>query len=387
MIDIQALRDQATALRKEKKYEDARVIFQQLWEETNDKWDGWGLALCCNQVKDYDTAYEMCHSVLEIDPDFQYIKQQLTRAVLQKIKDYDRKGMWDEILQISDDLEVDELSTDENSYSRNGKNITIPADRKTWYQKKTKALEKLRRWDECLELTNTALNDFPNELWLKRRKAICTGKTGDINKAIEDLKRISIEKTDWFIFRDIAVLYGENQDYEKSLEYIIEACLVSVNLPDPGYRWELYYDAAVYLEKKGEKDMAIKHLEMAFSVREKEGWKIPQSLFELADDLNTELIYNPDQKAILNELKKYWNEEKFSNQEILTGTIKTILPNGKAGFISSADGKDYYFRLMHYNGDRKNINVGIKVKFNIQESFDKVKKKQSMQAVNVKEDN
>jgi len=385
MIDIQALRDQATALRKERKYKDARVIFQQLWEEKNDKWDGWGLALCCNQVKDYETAHEIAQSVLEIDPDFKYIKQQLTRAVLQKIKDYDSKGMWDEILHICDDLEVDELSTDDNSYSINGKNITIPADRNTWYQKKTKALEKLRRWDECLELTNSALGDFPNDFWLKRRKAICTGKTGDIDKAIEDLKIISIEKTDWFIFRDIAVLYAENHDYEKSLEYIIEACLVSVNLPDPGYRWELYYDAAVYLEKKGEKDIAIKHLEMAFSVREKEGWKIPQSLFELADDLNTELIYNPDQKAILNELKKYWNEEKFSNQEILTGTIKTILPNGKAGFISSTDGKDYYFRLMNYNGDRKNLKVGIKVKFNIQDSFDKVKKKQSKQAVNVSE--
>jgi cold shock CspA family protein len=68
----------------------------------------------------------------------------------------------------------------------------------------------------------------------------------------------------------------------------------------------------------------------------------------------------------------------------LTGTIKTILPNGKAGFISSTDGKDYYFRLMNYNGDKKNLKVGIKVKFNIQDSFDKVKKKQSKEAANVR---
>ena len=383
MIDIEEERKKARDLRKSRQYGEAREIFQKLWEETNDKWDGWGLALCCNQVKDFDAAYETSKSVLEIDPEFQYIKQQLTRSVLQKMKDYDNKGMWDAIIKISDNLVANELSTKDIIINKNGKNITLPSDRKTWYQKKSKALEKLKRWDDCLELTRKALNDFPHEIWLKRRKAISIGKTGDVEKAIEDLKEISLQKTDWFIHRDIAVFYAYNEDYEKALDYIIDGCLVSINQPDPGFRWELYYDAALYLQKKGNIQMSEKHLLLSYSLRDNEGWKTPQDISALANEIGLSLESIEDTKALTKELRSFWEKHKFSKLPKHTGKIKTMLPNGKAGFITSENGKDFYFKIFSFNGNRKRIVSGLGVEFFVQESFDRVKNEKAFQAVNI----
>ena len=45
------------------------------------------------------------------------------------------------------------------------------------------------------------------------------------------------------------LLYEEkNGNIDKALDFIIEGCIASAKQPDPGYRWELYYNAASFLE-------------------------------------------------------------------------------------------------------------------------------------------
>ncbi len=383
MKDIQALREKATNLRKQKNYNDALPIYKQLWEETNNKWDGWGFALCCNQIHDYDKAYEVSKEILDREPYFEYGQSQFIRAVLKLMNNYDKKGVWSEILALSDELNHDQLNTKDIKINKNGKNISLPSERKSWYLKKSKALEKLNKWDECLEISTQALVDFPNEIWFKRRKAVAEGKTGNVEKAIKDLKRISLEKPDWFIYRDIAVLYANKGDYENALYHIIEGSLVSYNLPDPSYRWELYYDTALFLKNLNDYEMSKKHLELAFSLRQKEGWKIPPVLFELADELNVTLGSKNTIKDIMEQLQIFWKDRKFSRLPKYSGVIKKILPNGKAGFISSNDGKDIYFRIFAFNGKKHLMKQGTKVHFYIQDSFDRVKQEKSVQAVNV----
>ncbi len=84
------------------------------------------------------------------------------------------------------------------------------------------------------------------------------------------------------------------------------------------------------------------------------------------------------------ELKQLWEKLKFSNQTQLTGTIKAILPNGKAGFIETENKKSYYFQLRNYKAKSELAKVGQKVTFFLEEGFNTKKNPKTENAVNVK---
>lgn len=424
MIDIKEKRDKASSLRKQKNFQDALPLFETLWEETNDKWDGWNLAFCYNKCSNYTNALTISKEVYSLDNEFDYIKGQYAwSAYMLYIKDYkndddydaiksygngilkltetrqedvfrqltvlklmdycEKRRMWEELVSWSDKINAQVLNAEPFQTQKNGKNITIPSNREKYYLKITKAYEKLENWGNCFEKSCDALNHFPDEIWFKRRKAISEGNIGDLDKAIEDLIKISLVKSDWFIFRDIAVLYAQNENFEKALDYIIDGCLVSINQPDPGFRWELYYDAALFLHKKDDIQMSEKHLLLSYSLRNNEGWKTPEVLSKLANVLNISLKSVEDTKGLFKKLKPFWEAYKFSKLPKHKGKIKTMLPNGKAGFITSDQGKDFYFKVFSYNGNSKQLVSGLTVEFFVQKSFDRVKKEKSFQAVNI----
>ncbi len=424
MSNIKEKRDKASSLRKQNNFHDALPLFESLWNDTKDKWDGWNLAFCYNKCSNYDDALAVAKEVYEIDNEFDYIKGQYAwSAYMIKIKDFDindnyetlksygngilkltdtkhedvfrqltvlklmdfceKKGMWEAVVSWSNKINPNVLNAKPFQMNKNGKNITIPSNREKYFLKTTKAHEKLENWDKCLELSCSALTHFPDEIWFKRRKAISEGHLGDIEKAIEDLIYISLVKTDWFIYRDIAVLYAKNENFDKASDFIIDGCIASVNQPDPGYRWELYYDTALFLFKKGDIKMAEKHLLLSFSLRNNEGWKTPEVISKLASEMNISLESVKDTKGLFRELNPFWDKHKFSKLPKHNGNIKTILPNGKAGFITSENGDDFYFKIFSFNGNRKRITPGLKVQFYVQESFDRSKNENSYKAVNI----
>jgi len=424
MIDINEKRDKASSLRKQKSFQDALSLFETLWEETNDKWDGWNLAFCYNKCSNFVDALKISKEVYALDNEFDYIKGQYAwSAYMLNIKDYEndddydtlksygngilkltetrqedvfrqltvlklmdyceKRGMWEAVVSWSDKINPQVLNAEPFQTKKNGKNITIPSNREKWYLKTTKAYEKLENWKKCFEKSCDALNNFHDEIWFKRRKAISEGNTGYLDKAIEDLIKISLVKSDWFIFRDIAVLYAQNENYEKALDYIIDGCLVSINQPDPGFRWELYYDAALFLQKKDDIKMSEKHLLLSYSLRNNEGWKTPEVLSKLANVLNISLKSVENTKGLFKELKSFWETHKFSKLPKHKGKIKAMLPNGKAGFITSENGEDFYFKVFSFDGIKNRLVTGLKVEFYVQESFDRVRKEKSFQAVNI----
>ncbi len=424
MIDIKEKRDKASSLRKQNNFQDALPLFRSLWKETNDKWDGWNLAFCYNKCSNHRDALTISKEVYALDNEFDYIKGQYAwSAYMLNIKDYgnddeydklkvygkgilhltetrhedvfrqltvlkimdycEKKGMWEAIVSWSEKIKANVLNEKPFQMKKDGKNITIPSNREKYYLKISKAYEKLEKWENCFKISCDALNHFPDEIWFKRRKAISEGHNGNLEKAIEDLIKISLIKSDWFIFRDIAVLYAKNENFDKALDFIIDGCIASVNQPDPSYRWELYYDTALFLQKKGDIQMSVKHLLLSFSLRDNEGWKTPEVLTKLANDLNISLESINDTKNLLKELIPYWDAHKFSKLPRHTGEIKTVLPNGKAGFITSENGKDIYFKVYSFNGNKKRLVAGLKVEFYVQESFDRSKNKKSYQAVSI----
>lgn len=424
MSSIQTLREQAKELRLHEDYEHASDIYKQLWEATGDKWDGWGLAYCLNKLKKYEDSLKISKIVYRNEPDFHFIHStyawsayminicyydnmddlytlidysegilKLTdhehdnifrQKTILKVMDYcDKHKQWDVLLEWSRKVDQTSLSKTPYKFTKNGKNITVPSSREMWFLKTSKAYEKLKIWEKCLSISKLGLVDFQNEIWLLRRSALSEGHMGEETKAIKELHDLAMKKSDWFIYRDIAVLYEKLDDFENALLYIAEACLAAYRKPDPEYIWEIYYEAALYLHKTNNNEQAKKHLDLSYSLRHKEGWKTPEVLNDLSESLGVQLKFIEDTKSVLIELSDYWTSLKNSQKTRYSGHIKTILPNGRAGFIKSKDGTDYYFRLNDYKGNRNMMVEGTNVEYFLEDSFDRVKQTQSMKATEI----
>ena len=89
-----------------------------------------------------------------------------------------------------------------------------------------------------------------------------------------------------------------------------------------------------------------------------------------------------DKRELEREIRDYWSEYKFKDQELQYGTITKIFEHGRSGFITSNDDESLYFNVYDYKGD--NLNVGEYVSFYTQKSFDKSKNRESLKAINIR---
>ena len=89
-----------------------------------------------------------------------------------------------------------------------------------------------------------------------------------------------------------------------------------------------------------------------------------------------------NKKDLEREIKQYWSEYKFKDQQLQYGTITKIFEHGKSGFITSDDNESLYFNVYEFKGD--NLDVGQYVSFFTEKSFDKSKNKESLKAVNIR---
>jgi len=88
-------------------------------------------------------------------------------------------------------------------------------------------------------------------------------------------------------------------------------------------------------------------------------------------------------KEAENTLRKIWNTLKYNSQPQYSGFIKSILPNGKAGFVATAKGKSYYFSIREFRAKREKLQVGQPVTFFLEEGYDAKKGKSAMNAVKI----
>lgn len=142
---------------------------------------------------------------------------------------------------------------------------------------------------------------------------------------------------------------------------------------------------AQILKEKGKVDDAKKHLLFAAKLRMEHEWKITDSLSNMIHEFNIELSESPGKSVLLKDLKVFWETENFSSLPCMQGFVKMILKDGKAGFISGDDRRDYYFKINAFKGNKNVIRKGLKVTFNIEDSFDKKKNIETKAATNVRE--
>ncbi len=353
-----------------------------------------------NNIKEADFQFEDEESHIEGE-DFHYNKQEL----LQRIEDVinlllDRKNdfnntlisnllnvvlktekkkpapNWKLINDFCDNFDPATFSKkcDTIQITRKGqlKDMELASDFENWYAYKTKALMKMGNWQECFDTSKGALEKienfhYSNDIWFSRRVALSKRNMGNTEETIEELKSILRKKREWFIQKELAELYLENEEVEKAFKLSIEAIN---NFGPIEFKVDLLFLMGNILQKKNENELAFKHFSLSKLIRLEEEWKIPQKLSNELNSFNISEIPLSEVKKLKIDLKKHWNSlipnsTKQVNTKKLQGKITKILNDnekGKNGFLDD-NGSEIYFIVsanFHLTSD---IKVGTSVNY------------------------
>ena len=199
--------------------------------------------------------------------------------------------------------------------------------------------------------------------------------------SIEELKTLLKRKNEWFIQKEISELYQKQNQIEKAIAFAVDS---AVNFGDPDKKMNLYKLLAELLKAQNKISETKTHIELIYKIKSTNQWEIDSKLLDLVSFYNIDTNNIPDVKELLRGLKQIWENLKFGNQELLKGIIKTIIVEGKAGFIEMENRKSYFFSTKDFKGRRDLIQQGQKVSFFLADSFDKKKNQPSKIDVNVK---
>jgi len=432
MHDFESIRNEANELRKQQKFLDSLPLYKKIWTEYRNEcscWDGWGYATCLRKIGQPKKAIEICREIYKIDSAFEIgnnlyawciydleirkgideiklnegiffkaassilklVKQDnfspYVRTIFQTVSYLSSKQNmpYGETIDWLRKIIPSELSNESKSFTDNkGKEREFIPDKERWYSLMTKALFKSGKHKECADLCKEALSvilkfHFDNDVWIKRRLALSQRMLGDQTSAIENLKDVLKIKNAWFIEHELATLYFDQGKDEESYKFAIDSALNSGKIEN---KWKLYFLIGKILARQGQNEYAEKHFIIVNNILHKQGWKQPDELVEFLKDVNVK--DNQNQKELFITIREFWEKDKYGDSKQYEGKITKIMHHGNAGFIKTKDGNDYYFRANQFKENKRLMTVGQYVSFNVKESFDRKKMKESLEAINIR---
>jgi len=325
--------------------------------------------------------------------DFSYsVISNIFRLILKKEK-HKLNQDWNFINNFCNLFNPEILSLECGTSEIRGKTTEFASDKENWYARKSKALFELNHFQECYEVSKLAISNidsfhYNNDLWFARRIALSKKALGNINEAIEDLEQIYKKRNEWFIKKELAELYFEINNIEKSFEYAIDA-ICKNGFSKLEFKIGLILLLGNILKSQKKIDLAHKHFLFLKIIREENGWKLPKELQSELKQIEMETI---SLSSIKNDLVKYWKSfqpktnNSFKTKSLLQGHIKKILNNnekGKNGFITSQK-KDYYFLLPKHIKFIDNIKLNTKVEFKVLKLNDGKERAKILKVIEIK---
>ena len=376
---------EAKKLYKSKKYEEALTIYEKYFQsspEVLNNWDkifySWSLyQLYIKDAQDEDKLFESAELVTELVKQDDLNKKPVCAYTLSVFKVLDYLYSKNDYFNLINWLEkINPELLDEKRFESNDR--VYRSRKEKYYDYATKAYFECEDFEKCIELANealTSLSEFTNgsDIWYRWRIAKSLKELQENKEALTYLEEIVKVKKDWFVQKEIAENYYILDDDEKALDYICAAVLTN----DPSnIKVNLYYLAYKIL-KEQDPDLALKHAELFLAIKLDNDSQVPDDIEELMIDED-----NLNKKDLEREIKQYWSEYKFKDQELQYGTITKIFEHGRSGFITSDDNESVYFNVFDFKGD--NLDLGQYVSFFTEKSFDKSKNKESLKAVNIR---
>lgn len=426
--DFQVKSTEAANLRKNKQFEEALPLYKQVWDsgwEQSREWTGWGYAFCLRKLGRPAEALEICREVYKIKPEMDHnrslyawcifdtelkidnsaIKENEQKffkaadAILKlipgasiysprttaifKVIDYLTEARVnypaEQVLEWLDKLDPDELSKEcRSGPGKDGKQVEYASDVEKWYSSKAKALDKLERYQESKQVSLKALETLKkchhdNDIWFKYRIAVADKHLGLLDEAQARMEEVHQKKKDYFVDLEMAEIAHAQNRLSDAIKFACSAALAP-GQTDLGFRWKVYFLLAQLFQEKGELALAKEHALLVWKIRTEQGWKVPQEVESLARELATDLSDERSARKIEKGLHEAWKKARFEDRKKIQGHIKTILKDGKSGFIKAEDGKEYYYHSRELRGDRDLFDYGIEVEFYSEPSSDKGKK-------------
>lgn len=375
--------NEAKKLYQAKKYDEVLTIYEKRYNESPEdlnRWDkifySWSLyQLYIKQADDEDKMFESAELVTELINQDDLNERPVCAYTLTvfKILDqlYSENDYYDLLAWLDkinpELLDEKRFETDERVYR---------SKKEKYYDYATKAYFEVEDYEKCIETSKEALEVLENftnssDVWYNWRIAKSYKELLKNREALEYLKEVVKVKKNWFVQKEMAENYHVLGENEKAEDYICEAVLTN----DPvTIKVNLYYLAYNVL-KQINPELALRHAELFYAIKLENDSQIPDDIEELMidDDL--------DKNALESEIRQYWQQHKFKNQELQHGTVTRIFEHGRSGFITSDNDESIYSNVSEYNGD--DLKVGDYVSFYTEKSFDKSKNRESTRAVNI----
>lgn len=414
----------ANEYRKNKDYAKAIPLYEVLWQESADAFDGAGLLCCYRKTGLFDKALtlskelskkhsgfnwaanEICwtliqgrlqkfsketpleeiiktaNTVLEHNPGF--LARKLT--VLKVLKFAKDKNDWDTVTIWVDRIEADNLSV-EPMHLDSGREGW--SDQSLWYNYKINSLLKNEFFKEAIDKALISEKKFPKQsFFFTRLKAQALKGCGEIEAAEGIYANLSKKKhPEWWLLHEYGTLLKEQDKSDKALPVLCKAALSNTRLE---MMVNLFSDIAEICSANGDSKVARAHLYLKKFIRDKHGWPISSSHAIELNRLDKEILNEPaplSSQEALSICRLHWNRicgcktmKTSTKKKKLVGKL-SISKDKPVCFINTKDGlsaicfsKDISQQMV--NGDS--------VIFDALPSFDKRKNRESWKAINIR---
>lgn len=419
---------EANEYRKKEEYQKAIEFYRALWNQNPlsfNQWDGWGYAFSLYKTQQYQEALTICRALYPRFKKFDLLRSLYARSILQtqfkspnppslEVLDKALKGIfmlsppyepyavsplavfqyakiamaqqnisWSKIEYWLGKMEPGLLDAEAfQSINTDGRSYEVASQQEQWYALMLKSKAGQNKAEELLSLLAEARKKklkwhYNNDIWFARKEAFAYAQLHQKEKAVQILKKILLQKKDWFLIYDLAKLT------EDSNERKVLLCQAALAKGKPTMKLKLF--ESIYQEFLDEDpQMAGKHLSLIASLRKENNWEVSPSLTDKINQLNPEGSVE-ESKTLLRTLKEFWKKhipDYSKSRERQNGKVMNILPNGFAGFIKTKT-ESVFFSLKDFKGPEK-IKEGDQVSFEVVDSFDKKKQKRSQRAIKIK---
>ena len=254
--------------------------------------------------------------------------------------------------------------------------VELSSDKEKYYALNSKALCKLAKYKECIEISDLALSLFKkfhynNDVWFLMRKAISYEKTGNAEMGEQLFQEILTTRAGsdkWFLYFDIAELYFELKSYEKAWKYSIDSAYYG---NEPEFMVNLYLLQArilFKLNRQNESTILANLLASIFKELNRQPKPDFQQLFQYYKIQFDKVSSIKDNLSIA---RNFWNKERYKNKERNIGVIINIIPNGKKGKIKSGNNTKISFSKKDFRERVKDLTkmLGANVEYYLMTDF------------------
>jgi tetratricopeptide (TPR) repeat protein len=424
MKSLEELHHEANNLRQGKKYRDAIPLYEKVWVETGDQYDGAGLLSCLRKSGDIEMAIPLAEELVKKFPDFLWVKHEAIwtlingklnmlnenasvddvlnaaneimalrpegvaakTVVFKVLKSAKTAGKWDIVCEWADKLDPDKLSitpmTDEKG--REGW-----SDQSLWYNYKCKSLIEQGRPEEALQFIDEVIEKYPKQRkFLLRLKALALYKMKRLDEAEECYKDLcGVRKPDWWLLQEYARVINDKGDKKAALKVMCQAANSNAKLD---LMVTLFQEMGLLFKELGEADAARAHFALSSLVRQERGWSVSNKISDSIAELNR-IIGNADipasVKDALSLCRKEWENIlgiSISSQRKprrgLTGKVQLGSSERPFCFIVGDLNESFFCFKSDLPADIKDGDI---VNFNALPSFDRKKNRESWKAVDI----